>query len=100
MSPIFWTPTARQDLRAAHDYVARDSRVYARRLVDKIRKAVLRLKRFPLSGAMVPEWQREDLREIPVGNYRVIYRPRPNRIEILNVLHAARTLPPPPFQNE
>jgi plasmid stabilization system protein ParE len=32
-----------------------------------------------------------------VGNYRVIYRPKADRVEILNVLHAARRLPPPPF---
>src|SRR5947209_8208244 len=31
MIPIFWTEQARADLRAVHAYIARDSRVYARR---------------------------------------------------------------------
>ena len=92
MTPIRWTDGARADLRAIHAYVARDSRVYARRLVDRIRKSVLRLRKFPESGGRVLEWDRPDVREIPVGNYRAIYRLRNNTVEILTVIHGARLL--------
>jgi plasmid stabilization system protein ParE len=92
MTPIQWTETARADLRAIHAYVARDSRVYARRLVDRIRKSVGRLRRFPESGARVLEWDRPDVREVLAGNYRVIYRLRNNTVQVLTVIHGARLL--------
>jgi toxin ParE1/3/4 len=74
MTTIRWTEAARGDLRAIHAYIARDSRAYARRVLDRLRKAVERLSRFPESGAQVLEWDRPDLREIVVSKFRVIYR--------------------------
>ena len=93
MTTIRWTESARADLRAIHAYVSRDSQIYARRLVEKIKHSVARLRRFPRSGGMVLEWEKEDVREIPVGNYRVIYRLQDNRVIVLTVIHAARQLP-------
>jgi toxin ParE1/3/4 len=93
MPTIQWTEFARADLRAIYAFIARDSRVYARRTVDRIRIAVERLKRFPGSGTRVHEWDRPELREIVVGNYRVIYRLGDRTVEILTVIHAASQLP-------
>lgn len=93
MSDILWTWSARNDLRAIHDYIARDSGVYARRMINRIGRSVQRLRRFPESGWRVPEWERDDLREILVGNYRVIYQPAADVVRILAVVHAARQLP-------
>ena len=61
-------------------------------MVDRLRKAVERLGQFPGSGTRVHEWNRPDLREIVVGNYRVIYRLNDEIVEILTVIHAARRL--------
>jgi toxin ParE1/3/4 len=74
-------------------HVARDSEVYAKRLVDRIREKAGLLKGFPELGAKVEDWERENIREIQEGNYRIIYRPKANSIQILTVLHAARQLP-------
>ncbi len=93
MTTICWTQTARADLRAIHAYVSRDSKIYARRLVEKIKHSVARLRRFPRSAGMVLEWEKEDVREIPVGNYRVIYQLRDNKVIVLTVIHAAREIP-------
>lgn len=93
MIPIDWTQAARSDLRAIHAYIARDSRVYAKRFIDRIKASAQRLSEFPYSGAVVPDWEREDVREILVGNYRVIYRLHKDRVEILGVIHGARQLP-------
>ncbi len=92
MSPIRWTDAARADLREIHSHIARDSRIYARRFVDRIKAAVEGIRLFPEAGAKVPEWDRDDIREIYVGNYRVIYRLR-DCIEIVAVIHGARRLP-------
>ncbi len=93
MRSIRWTKTARGDLRAIHGFIARDSRLYALRVVNRIRRSVERLKQFPESRTRVLEWDRPDLREIVVSNYRVIYGLRENDVEILAVIHAARQLP-------
>lgn len=61
-------------------------------MVERLRKAVERLKRFPGSGARVHEWDRPDLREVVVGNYRVVYRLKESVVEIITVIHAASRL--------
>src|SRR5438876_5180091 len=90
MITIDWSHTARQDLRGISAYVARDSKVYAKRLVDRIREKAGLLKDFPELGAKVEGWEKENVREIQEGNYRIIYRPKTDSIQILTVLHGAR----------
>jgi len=41
----------------------------------------------------VPEYQKEDLHEHIFQNYRIIYRIKPEVIEIVAVVHSARLLP-------
>jgi plasmid stabilization system protein ParE len=83
-------------LRAIHDYIARDSKLYAKRMVARLKHATDRLKTFPLSGGMVPEWQDPELREVICGAYRIIYRPEAKRVVVLTVIHGARLLPAVP----
>jgi len=90
---IEWSQLARQDLLEIHAYIARDSPQYALRTVKKIKAAVEGVQLFPLSGAIVPEWDRGDVREIFVGNYRVIYQADEEAIRVLTVIHSARRLP-------
>ncbi len=61
-------------------------------MIDRIQKQVERLRRFPSSGTIVQEWNRLDVREILVGNYRVIYRVEESYVLILTVIHAARQI--------
>jgi toxin ParE1/3/4 len=90
---LTWSGAARDDLRAIHTFVARDSPHYADLLVAHLIAAVDHLATFPLSGRIVPEFQQEDLREVIHGNYRVVYRVHVDAIAILTVFHAARLLP-------
>lgn len=74
-------------------YIARDSQVYARRMIARIKARVEGIL-FPDSSAMVPEWERENIRETFVANYRINYRIKSDElIEILTVIHGARRLP-------
>jgi plasmid stabilization system protein ParE len=43
-------------------------------------------------GRVVPELGIQDLREILVGTYRVIYRVREDEVHVLTVHHGARLL--------
>ena len=78
-----------------------DSRLHCRRLaqianrtVDRITRKGDGLKRFPMSGHTVPEYQDPIIRQVLEGNYRIIYRVGEEGIEILAVIHAARQMPP------
>ncbi len=92
MAEIRWTEQALNDVDAIADYIARDSSHYARLFVQKIFMAVNRLYLFPESGRIVPETGRNEIREIILGNYRIIYRTRSNLVEILAIYHSARLL--------
>jgi addiction module RelE/StbE family toxin len=91
-----WTETARGDLRAIRAHISRDSARYAGRVVQKIRAAIARLKSFPELGAVVEPWHRDDIREIYVGSYRIIYHVTARVIWIVTIIHAARLLPEHP----
>jgi addiction module RelE/StbE family toxin len=93
MTRLRWTKPAQTDLREIRAYIARDSRKNADRFIARIKTTVSRLRRFPASGAMVAEFETPELREVFVGDYRVIYRILPGVVEVLTVLHGAHRLP-------
>jgi addiction module RelE/StbE family toxin len=93
MVRIKWTLQAKDDLKNIADYISKDSAVYARRLVIKIRKRTEILKTQIRIGKIVPEIEDPDIRELIEGNYRIIYKIiSKNRIDILSVHHSARDL--------
>jgi plasmid stabilization system protein ParE len=81
------------DLEAIAEYIGRDSRKYAASTVKRVRNSVRRLEEWPMIGRMVPEFDDPRLREVIVGNYRVIYSPQQDEIAVLAVIHGARDLP-------
>lgn len=74
MAKIKWTEQDLDDVEAITAYIARDSAHYARLFTQKVFKEVERLRSFPKSGRVVPEINKNDIREIIFGNYRIIYR--------------------------
>ncbi len=64
----------------------------AEKFVRNLRKAAGGLRRFPLSGWMVEEWQDPNIREILHRNYRIIHRVRDNVVQVMIVIHGARLL--------
>jgi len=47
---------------------------------------------FPTSGRIVPEFGREDVREIVFGNYRIMYQMVADEVEVIAFVHGAREL--------
>ncbi len=92
MASVIWTEPALTDLEAACLYIARDAPRAAEVFADRVFHATDRLTAFPRSGRVVPEARREDLREIIVGNHRIIYRLLPDEAVVLTVIHGARRL--------
>ncbi len=87
---IVWSLPARDDLKSIHDYIARDSKHYARRVVQDIREKTKVLPDFPQLGKVVAEIGEENLREISLYSYRILYEVMPDAIYIHGVIHMRR----------
>ena len=98
MAEIKWTFQAAEDLESITDFITRDSLHYARLFVVDIFKAVDHLKKFPQSGRIVPELNDSTVRELILGNYRLVYRFKKDAVELLTVYHGARMLDPSKLQ--
>ena len=92
MKRIFWTDVAVADLQNIRSYISRDSETYAQGLMLEIFNSIEQAKSFPKMGRVVPEFKKEDTREIIVGNYRIIYEITASSLRILTVLHGAQLL--------
>ena len=89
---IGWSRRALQDLEGLADYIAADSPTYAKNVVKKILSQTRMLKQFPRAGRKVPEFDDENVRELIVYSYRVIYRLLEDEIVIAAVIHGRRNL--------
>lgn len=88
-----------EDLEAIRDYIAKDSRYYARLYIARLFAAAAKLKDFPEMGRRVPEaGARTDVRELIFGNYRILYILEPHQVQILAVVHGNRDLGNPANQ--
>ena len=94
MAQVRWTPQASDDLDGIAEFIAADSPHFAALFVIDVLESVERLVDFPKSGRVVPEIGDPAVREIILGNYRLIYRLRGETAEILTVYHGARLLDP------
>jgi toxin ParE1/3/4 len=89
---IVWSAQAVADLREIAAYIGQHSPRSAQRTRLRIRNATRRLIRFPFSGRIVPEFPADHYREVIVGDYRIIYEPTDEQVEILTVVHGKRDL--------
>jgi toxin ParE1/3/4 len=87
---ITWSRQALDDLAAIRQFIARDSQRYADITIERLVTAADRLQKWPRSGRVVPEVGDEDLREVLIGLYRVVYRIEGESIGIVTVVHTAR----------
>ena len=84
---VIWTPRARADLKAIHDYIAKDSRQNAQRVAREILHKADVLAEPPRPGRKVPEVNDPDLREISAYSWRIIYLLRNNSVFIVTLIH-------------
>ena len=90
---VHWTDTALRHLDAIYHYIAQNSPAYAKRMVDRLTRRSQQIGEFPLSGRVVPEYEMSQIREVIEGPYRIIYYIKPDRLDVLAVLHGARDFP-------
>ena len=88
---IKWTKRGQNRFREQQDYITNENchevaLEWGRRVIDATRK----LDKFPLSGRIVPEIGRHEIRELIIdGHFRIIYKVRRDFCDILSISHTA-----------
>jgi len=89
---VIWTPRARGDLKAIHDHIAKDSPLNAKKIAREMVQKPNILPEFPQMGRKVPEINDDNLREINLHPWRIIYHLRQDQIFIVTIVHKRRLL--------
>ena len=92
MAEIIWSKLALDDIDSIHDFIAKESPIYAQKTIEEFFVRVNVLAKFPEIGREVQEKLRKDIRELIQGNYRIIYKIRRKTIFIIRVHHSAQNL--------
>lgn len=85
-------PSALQDIKNILDYVRRQSVQNAEKLTSEFRERIASLQQFPERGSVVKEITRQQLREIRLYHYRIIYRCLADKVQVITIHHSARLL--------
>jgi len=91
---VRWAESALAGLEQVLAFIAEDNPEAARRLWKEAKAATRGLRRYPMRGRMVPEYQEPTIREVLVGPMRIIYTTAdPAVVHILAAIRAERQLP-------
>jgi toxin ParE1/3/4 len=93
---VIWTPLSQADLKSIHSHIAKDAPLDARKVTADIvtkTNATLSLPHDAL-GKKVPEINRDDVREIHIHAWRVIYQIQKDKKFVLTLFHRRRELKP------
>ena len=90
---IYWSPLAVERLEEIYEYISNDNVSAAQILIENIFDKVESLQTNPERGRNVPESNREDVRELFEGEYRIIYRVEPKNLFILTIRNFKQLLP-------
>ena len=89
---VFWTENAIQDLLGIKTYIAQDSIDRAGKWLMELYAAGENLSQLSGRGRIVPEFNQENLRELLIENYRLVYRIKSTTVEIITVFEGHRQL--------
>ena len=91
---VIWSNPARADLRSIHDFIAHDSKHYAKKVTQDIAAKTDILNELPRMGKVVPELGNDTIRELSLYSYRILYEIREPDVVVLAVIHKRRDLQP------
>ena len=90
---IVWSPLSFERLENIYEFISDKDPVAAKNLINRIFERVESLNRFPERGRKVPEINRDEIREVFVSEYRIIYQIEPKKISILTIRNFKQRLP-------
>ena len=89
---VEWTELAIAQLDEAMGYIAADRPTVALEWLEMLLGEAERLADFPDSGRVVPEAARDEIREIVVSPYRLVYRRDRDAVLVTMVLHERQNI--------
>lgn len=89
---LLWAAQARQDLVEIRRYIARHNPKAARQWIERLRNKARAAAAAPLAGRIVPEFQQDDIREVFLRSYRIVYHVRKDSTVVLTVFEGHRLL--------
>ncbi len=89
---IQWSARAMRDLEEIAAHIARDNPQAARKWIAKLRKTADGAAKMPLAARVVPEIQRDDVREVFLRSYRIVYGVRDDHIFVFTVFGGGKQL--------
>ena len=87
---VIWADPAKADLRAIHDFIASNSKYYAKKVVNDIIDRTNILEEYPRVGRKAPEIDDENIREIFAYSYRILYEIKTEKVYIIGIIHGRR----------
>ena len=87
---VLFTPTGRRQFLEAIARIHRDKPSAAANFRRKAEEKLSRLKKFPDSGRLLPEFPDLPFREVIVKPYRFFYKVKDNTVWIIAVWHGAQ----------
>jgi len=90
--PVELSPHAAIDLEEIAEYIAEDDAVAAERWVERLIARAARVGLYPRSGREVPELGDATVREVFLGNYRIVYKLESARVLVLKFVEGHQRL--------
>ena len=87
---VIWSEPAVKDLERTVGYIYEDSPAYAVAFFNKVKEQSRTLNKFARRGRIVPEHNDEQIREIFIHRYRLIYKINDEEVVILSFVHGAQ----------
>jgi len=87
-----WSERSVNDLITIQRYIAQDNPQTAKTWVAKLRQRARSAADTALAGRIVPEFNQNDIREVFLGNYRIVYRVCDDGILVLTVFEGHQLL--------
>jgi toxin ParE1/3/4 len=88
-----WSARAVAELHEIAAFIALDDPRAAIRWIQRLRARARTAARVPSAARRVPEYGRDDVREVFVRNYRIIYRLTGDALIVVTVLEGHRLIP-------
>ncbi len=89
---IIWTPRARADLKAIYEHIAKDAPLNAKTVTQALVNKTQQSLQHALIGKKVAEVDDNNLREISLYSWRILYYIQADRIYVLTLVHKRRNL--------
>lgn len=89
---VLWTENVIQDLLGIKAFIAQDSVDRAEEWLFELYATGESLSQFSSRGRIVPEFNQDNLRELLIENYRLVYRIKSATVEIITVFEGHRQI--------